>query len=295
LAKVDGKLVELAMFLKGVEQGGRAARAIRQSASEFEDWLSSNRFPDWLEEAGATDKSWREGAKRFTVDDVYNDDTCVERALKSKLDRRLVGLINLGRLVDEGIRPVRNMRLSDFDMMRREKPVAEGTETEPVWLAEVKYRCRRLMEGDAVLVRAFETLENSTGPVIPSDAARMLDELIVERLRSLPLGTDKEAARSRHSPGYLGLIVDSTNRMVRRDGFAEEVNLSGSNVSWYLFDAAYQAGGADAANRCKENYPGEKSAIRKAVHALNGHLEPLRVHVRKYRLVAIDNPATRKA
>jgi hypothetical protein len=294
LAQVDAKLIGLAGVINGVRQSERAARAIRHSLLEAQDWQTSVQYSDWLEEVARWKEACHTGTETFRIDDVYQPDERVERALKNSLKRGLISMINLGRLLDEGIRRVRQMSLSDFDLIAKKQPVAEAVEVDLVWLAAVRARCSPLFETEAHLFQSFESLEQAPKHR-QSDAVRMLDEQIVRGLQLLRPEDEKGTASSLPSAGHLGLIVDTTKRVVRRAGFAEQVNLARSDIGWHLFFHTYQAAGDHARERCKANYPGEFAAVRTAINALNRALKPLDVRVRRYRLITCDHAADRKA
>jgi hypothetical protein len=175
----------------------------------------------------------------FKANCVYAPDKPVERALENNLSHGYPALIEVGRLVDEGLRPVRHMELCDFDSIKAEDPIAERNETGLIWLAGIRAICNRLNVASTRLHSIFQSLEEASGRTKQSDAVQTLDEQIVETLRA-------RVASSSPTPAYLELIVDKQERIIRRDGFDTEVSLARRGVRWHLFFKAYQARGENA-------------------------------------------------
>jgi len=289
LAKVDARLITLAAAIKGVRQSSRVARAIRESNARFDDWWGSEQYVDWSEYTSDLNKSWDEGTATFKASWVYEPDKPVERALKNNLSRRLLALIALGRLLDEGVRPVRDMKLSDFDLIKAENPVVEATEMDLIWLAAVRARCDGLQRANDQLRQMFETLEN--GPERTRHPVQSLDERIDAALRLF--GADDGGGNASPVPGYLELFVDVTERTIRRKGFDREINLARSDLRWHLFNNAYQARGEHARERCLAGYPGDKGAVRTTICALNENLKGLNVRLYRFRLISCDRAGDR--
>jgi len=277
LAQVDASLIGLATAIKGVRQCRQVIRRLRESEARFNHWWGSEQCVDWVERMFDLNKSWEAGTEMFKANCVYAPDKPVERALKNNLSRRQLALIALGRLLDEGIRPVRHMCLSDFGLIKAKNSVAETSETDLIWLAEIRARFNRFKVASTRLHSIFQSLEEASGRTKQSDAVQTLDEQIVETLR---------ARVASPSPGYLELIVDKQERIIRRDGFDTEVSLARRGLRWHLFFKAYQARGENARARCEASYPGEWGAVRTAINALNKDLEPLQVCLKRFRLIS---------
>lgn len=100
-------------------------------------------------------------------------------------------------------------------------------------------------------------------------------------------------SRVRDRPGYLGLIVDPTTRIIKaRNGKA--VELTRADVCWHQFWTYFQAKGKIVTSKIlQSNYPGEwgvgGGTARTARCALNRRLKKLGIEVRDKRLVAIKS------
>jgi hypothetical protein len=94
--------------------------------------------------------------------------------------------------------------------------------------------------------------------------------------------------------GQFGLIVDGAKRTIRRQGFAECVNLETTGVLWLIFDAVWDANGEKINNdRFKSRYTanGHSWGGRfNAVNRLNKLLKPIRVRIEKMQLKEIAKP-----
>jgi hypothetical protein len=288
LAQVDAKLIRLEGVVKEAGQTSVATQAIRQSSVCFESLRTSKRYHDWWTRFVEMDKSWHDGTKIFKPNKMFDPDKPVENALTRGLVQAHMTSIGLGRVVDEGNRPVRNMSLGDFDLMKEEEPHARGSEIDLVWLAYVRAYCRWLSRRDPRLGKVLDNLEQRAGVTKQSDAVRALDTHIVEAMWSF-VPTDEQGTDP--PPGYLGLNVEFEKKVIRRAGFKAEVNLARSAIAWHLFSTAFEAEGKNARERLHQNYPGEVTAIRSAINTLNKALKPLKVHVEGHRLIA-RNDAT---
>jgi hypothetical protein len=88
------------------------------------------------------------------------------------------------------------------------------------------------------------------------------------------------AAEPRTTQHEFGLVLDETNRRVRRAGYTKEVDLSPSPIAWHIFTIAVRAAPKQAAiSDLQACYPGEWSARATAVNDLNHRLKPLEIKV----------------
>lgn len=130
-------------------------------------------------------------------------------------------------------------------------------------------------------------LEEKLGPVgsiVP--ACGPIADLIDAEAAKLEVDWSDDGDKwSRH---VFNTLVNENSRMVRREGYDEIVDLSGSAVGWHIFQVALESAPKQATLKALEDgYPGEWSARSPAVADLNTRLAPLRVKVYDRTLIEV--------
>lgn len=109
---------------------------------------------------------------------------------------------------------------------------------------------------------------------------RDVDTRLKQQFSGAVLG--REHAGQSLSPGYLGLIVDSDRRTVRRAGHHAVVDLARADIPWIIFFKMFEGGERGTTIEVLENeYPGSWSlaAKRSAIRSLKERLVALSITV----------------
>jgi hypothetical protein len=133
-----------------------------------------------------------------------------------------------------------------------------------------KAQCEEFARACRVLARLVEVKKQGSGSKRRKDHQKATDGR----------GPGWRAAEPRTTQHEFGLVLDETNRRVRRAGYTKEVDLSPSPIAWHIFTIAVRAAPKQAAiSDLQACYPGEWSARATAVNDLNHRLKPLEIKV----------------
>ena len=258
--------------------------AVRQAHRAWVQWFQSDDCDAWGEwisrdPDAAILQQWDSGFVAGTF--------LISQEFRKALSQPIQAALDLGRRIDQRIRPATIDRLEDY---RHYASVPAGElGHDSLWIGDV---CG-LLQAVGFSSELCGQLEEYAANVHDLLGLEELDE----RLRlALQQGSEKRSAGDSASEsgvirGVYGLLVTPAARTIRREGRSTSVELARADAEWQIFRIVFDAQGSrvpyETFRTCYR--AGELSGYRSVVHHLNKKLEPLGVRVNNRQLVPIDD------